>query len=138
MLSDLPEEERHAILRDSCDQIEEKSFTRKFLMEETNQKRAEFADVSMRKAELMQELKDTKDLFKAKLKPLEEREAAILGELKSGGEFVRKECYKFLDQEEGIAAWYDERGYMIDHRPLRPEEKQRSVFQALRKTGTDN
>lgn len=40
MLADTPVEQRAQILRDSCDQIVERSYTRKFDQEEINERRA--------------------------------------------------------------------------------------------------
>lgn len=42
MLADTPVEQRAQILRDSCDQIVERSYTRKFDQEEINERRAEW------------------------------------------------------------------------------------------------
>lgn len=39
MLADTPVEQRAQILRDSCDQIVERSYTRKFDQEEINERR---------------------------------------------------------------------------------------------------
>lgn len=43
MLADTPVEQRAQILRDSCDQIVERSYTRKFDQEEINERRADLA-----------------------------------------------------------------------------------------------
>ena len=138
MLSDTPIVQRAQILRDSCDQIEEKYYTRKFEQEETNERREELASVSIQVSELMAELADVRASFKARLKPLEERKGRILDELKAGGEYIKGETYKFIDADEGKAAWYTPEGYKLEERDLRQEEKQRTVFQTFRKTGTDN
>lgn len=45
MLADTPVEQRAQILRDSCDQIVERSYTRKFDQEEINERRADLANV---------------------------------------------------------------------------------------------
>ena len=62
------------------------------------------------------------------------------------GEWVTGECYQFLDADEGKTALYDPNGYKIEERDMRPEERQRTMFQGIRenmkvqmsKTGTDN
>lgn len=45
MCSDLPVEEREQVMRDNCDQIIERSYTRKFDQDEINQRRAEYANM---------------------------------------------------------------------------------------------
>ncbi len=74
------------------------------------------------------------------MKPLEEQFAKIRDEIKSGGEYVTTECYKFIDNDEGKTAWYSPEGYKLEERDCTPEEKQRTMFQVLRKdkTGTDD
>lgn len=144
MLSETPADQRGQILRDSCDTIEERYYTRKFEQHETNEHREELAGVSIQLSELANEMTDIRADFKAKMKPLEERRTKILDELKSGGEYVRGDVYKFVDTDEGKAAWYSAEGYKLEERDLRPDEKQRSIFQLQRKpgvgerTGTDN
>ena len=56
MLADTPVEQRAQILRDSCDQIVERSYTRKFDQEEINERRADLANVAIQKADLEQSL----------------------------------------------------------------------------------
>lgn len=138
MLSDTPIVQRAQILRDSCDQIEERHYTRKFEQSETNEKREELASVSIQIAETLDELAEARAFFKSKLKPLEERKGKILEELKSGGEFIKGETYKFVDSEEGKVGWYSPEGYKIEERDIRAEERQRTMFQSIRATGTDN
>nr|UWI25202.1 MAG: hypothetical protein [Bacteriophage sp.] len=146
MLADTPLEERAQILRDSCDKIVEKCYTRKFDTKETSEKRAELANVSIQIADLEERLAEIRADYKGRIKPLIERLGKIRGELKAGGEWVSGECYQFLDAEEGKAALYDPSGYKIEERDLRPEERTRTIFQGIRenmtvqmsKTGTDN
>jgi hypothetical protein len=132
MLADLPIEERGQILRDSCDQIEERHYTRKFNQDETNGRREELADVSIQIAEIETEFKTVKDGFRLKLKPLAEEKGKLLQELKTGGEYIKGEVYKFVDAEEGKVAWYTSEGYKLEERDQRPDERQRSLFQEIR------
>ena len=56
MLADTPVEQRAEILKNSCDQILEKSYLAKFDQEETNDLRAELATVHSQMGELEEEL----------------------------------------------------------------------------------
>lgn len=138
MLADTPIENRAQILRDSCDQIEERHYTRKFEQPEINERREELANVSIQLNNLNEELQEIKADYKSKTKPKEERKSRILDELKAGGEYVKSECYKFIDSEMGKVAWYSPEGYKLEERDINPEERQRTTFQTLRRTGTDN
>lgn len=138
MLADTPMEQREQILRDSCDQIVERSYTRKFSGAELAQKRTEYCDVAERVGGLTQELAEVTADIKGKIKPLKERMGGLLDEIKARGEFVRGDCFKFVDQDEGKVGFYDINGYLVEERDMTPEERQRTVFQAIRKTGTDD
>lgn len=110
----------------------------KFDQSEINDLRAELAQVSIMVQELDVELAEIKSEFKNKTKPLGERIGKILEELKSGGEYVKGECFKFIDPDEGKVGWYSPDGYLLEERDIRQEERQRTAFQTLRRTGTDN
>lgn len=133
-------------MRDSCDQILERSYTRKFDQAEINEKRSELANVSIQMQELEQELAEHRATIKGKIKPLSERRGKILDELKSGGEWIKGDCYKFVD-DEGMVGIYSPEGYKLEERPMTQEERQRNVFRILRDqnwkeevpaTGTEN
>lgn len=130
-----PIENRAALLRDNCDQILERSYTRNFGQNEINQKRSELEQVSIEVADLEQELATIRAEYKGRIKPLVERRAKILDELKARGEWVQGECYKFVDYEEGRTAIYTPEGYKIEDRPITPEERQRNIIQASRFIG---
>lgn len=138
MLADTPIEQRESILRDSCDQIVERSYMQRFSIEETNLRRAELAEVAILADDLEQELSRIKTEYRDKIKPLYERIAKIRTDLKSGGEWVKGNCYKFIDEDEGMTGYYSPEGYLLEQRPMTPEEGQRNVFRTLRRTGTDN
>lgn len=138
MLAELPIERRAQILKDSCDKIEERSYLSKYDQEETNLLRAELANVSIQIGTLQEELEGIKSDFKGKLKPLQERINKILYNLKNGGEYVKGECYKFIDEDEERVGWYTPDGYLLEERPITQEERQRTVQMEIRRTGTDN
>ena len=138
MLSETPIEEREQILRDSCDQIVEKSYTRKFGQKELNERRRELSEKAIKLNNLRSELDEIKAEYKQRMKPIEDRFNRVRDEIKAGGEYVTKDCFKFIDQEEGKTAWYNPEGYKIEERDSTPDEKQRTVFQAMRSTGTND
>lgn len=131
-------EERERILSNSCDQIEERYYTRKYTQEEINDTRADLADISLRIADKEEEKRAINEQLKADMKPLVERRTTILGQLKAGGERVKGNVYKMTDPDKNEVGYYNSEGMLIEERPMREDEKQRSVFQIMRNTGTDN
>jgi len=137
MLPDDPREKREQIMRDSCDQIVEKFYTRKFSTEEKQLKNAEYCEVGMKKSALEKELREVSADLKGKIKPLKERQDAILDEIKQGGEQVQGDTFKFVFDEIGKVGFYDTNGYLVEERDMTPEERQRTLFQTIRKNGTE-
>lgn len=134
-----PVGEREQYLKDNCDQIVERSYTRSFSQEDVNERRAELEQVSIQITELDDELAQVRADIKGRIKPLLERRAKILDELKARGEWVKGDVYKFVDVEEGKAGFYAPDGILIDERPITPDERQRNIIQAMRfRTGTDD
>lgn len=136
MLADTPVEQREEILRNSCDQILERSYTRKFDQDEINERRSELANVIIQIADLEQELAEVRADYKGKIKPLQERVSKLRDELKVGGDWIKGDCYKFVDEDEGKVGIYSPEGYLLEQRPMTQDERQRNVFRALR-TGTE-
>ena len=136
MLADTPVEQREEILRNSCDQILERSYTRKFDQEEINERRSELANVIIQIADLEQELAEVRADYKGKIKPLQERVSKLRDELKVGGDWIKGDCFKFVDEVEGKVGIYSPEGYLLEQRPMTQDERQRNVFRALR-TGTE-
>lgn len=138
MLADTPIEQRAQIMADSCDKIEERSYLSKYDQEEINLLRAELADVSILLGNLEEEFAAKKEEYKGKVKPVQERIAKILNNLKNGGEYIKGEVYKFIFEDEGRVAWYTPDGYLLEARPITSEERQKTIQMEIRRTGTDN
>lgn len=114
MLADTPVEQRAQILRDSCDEVVEKSYLSKFSQEETNELRANLVEVQIQMQELTENFDVVKADFKGKMKPLQERIGKMLDDLRKGGEYIKGECYKFIDQDEGRVGYYTPDGYLLE------------------------
>ena len=141
MFANEPIKEREQLLRDNCDQIEQRSFMRSFNQDEVNDRRAELEQVSIQIREHEDYLAGVRADVKGRIKPLLERKSHILDELKARGEYVTADTFKFVDVDEGKTAYYSADGYKVEERPMTPEERQRNIIQATRffnRTGTDD
>ena len=83
MFAEEPVEKREQLLRDNCDQIVERSYTRKFEQHEVNARREELENVSIQVSELEDKLAEIRADYKGRIKPLLERRGLILDELKA-------------------------------------------------------
>lgn len=131
------DEDRRMFLHNNCDATENLGYMRQFSADDTALFKDELADLSISMADLEQELKDISKTTKTQLDPLKKRKKLLLSNIKQKAEYVNEECYKFIDHESSMAGFYSPEGILISSRPLKPEERQRNIFQPI-KTGTND
>lgn len=59
--------------------------------------------------------------YKSKIKPLDERIGKVRDELKAGGDYVKGDCFKFVDEDEGMVGFYTPEGYLLEQRAIRTD-----------------
>lgn len=131
-------EERRQFLADNADAVEKKEYMRHFTPEELLKKKEGLSETCISINDIEQELKEIKKEYVEKLKPLVERKKRVLGELKKKAELVEEDCYKFIDAEAREVGFYNANGDLIESRPAYSEELQTTMFQVIRKTGTED
>ena len=128
--------EKH-LLADNCDAIDKIGYTRRFEPEELDQRKNELAETSISISEIEEEKKAADSGFKLRRKPLDDRKAQLLSDLKNKSEYVTEDCYKFIDHDARMVGFYNSEGELVSSRSIYPEEMQKTIFSAMR-TGTDN
>lgn len=131
-------EERRQFLADNADAVEKKEYMRHFTPEELLKKKEGLSETCIYINDIEEELKEIKKEYAEKLKPLVERKKRVLGELKKKAELVEEDCYKFIDVEAREVGFYNANGDLIESRPAYSEELQTTMFQVIRKTGTED
>lgn len=129
--------EREAFLKDNCDGVEQKGYMKQFSPAELQGKKARLANVSIEIAEIESELKQVKEQYKGKLKPLIEERTSMVSDIKAKAEYVNEVCYRFTDPETKETGFYNAEGDLIESRPATADELQPTLFSIVR-TGTDN
>lgn len=130
--------ERINYLNDNCDKVEEKGYMKKYTPEEIQAMKEDLAETSIKINDISIEKKEFLNSIKERLNPLSAHRATLLKGIKEKAVFVNEKCYKFIDQEEREALFYNSEGDLIEKRPAFPDELQGSIFQVNRKTGTNN
>ncbi len=130
--------ERRAFLKDNCDCVVEKGYMKAFAPEKVTELKEKLAETSIEIGEIEEAKKAAAAQYNAELKPLLEEKSSILRGIKERAEYVKEECYKFVDQEDKMVGFYNSDGDLIESRPANPDELQGTIFQLGRKTGTDN
>jgi hypothetical protein len=138
LAQDVPESERKQYLIDSCDMIDTKGFMKHYSQNELAEKKSELAETSIEIHEIAVQKKQAMDSFKLELKPLQEQKTDLLGKIKQRGEYVREDVYMFKDEQNKMACYYNASGELIEQRPLKPDEMQKSIFTVTAKTGTND
>ena len=129
-------EQRKRFLKDNSDAVVEKSYMKKFTPEQLQGFKEDLAECCMETSEIASELKEIKEQFKMRLKPLQERQSELLRNIRQKAELVTEVCYKFVNQDEKMTYFYNEDGDCIEARQCTADELQKTVFQSLR-TGTE-
>lgn len=135
---DIPEKDRWIFLKDNADAIEEIDYTHQFTSEELAQKKESLAETSIKINDIEVEKKEVVDVYKERLKPLNEEKQKLLEDIKRKSEYKKDvECVKILYHEERMAGYYNRQGELVYFRPLMPQEMQKTTFSINRKTGTE-
>ena len=134
----LDPEDRAQILRDSCDAIEQKGYMVAYTPEELDRMKSELSDVAIQINDIEEEKKAIMAEFTDRLKPLTEDKKALLKGLKEKAYYTKADCFRFTDQNSRMTGYYTRDGSLIEARPATVDELQSTVFQEIRKTGTNN
>lgn len=126
--------ERQNFLRDNCDSVEMLDYTKE-LNEERRNELKESLRADKRAADEL--YKEQDKAYKNQIKHLESESEEIAKTLKEKAEFVREDCFKFIDEETRTAGYYDNEGVLRYTRPIRPDERQGTLQMQIRRTGTE-
>lgn len=144
LFSNLSENERIQMLSDNADTIEEVGYMKSFTSEEMETMKDRLSKIVIDINDIDEEKKAVNDEFKLRKKPLEIEKQELLTNINSKSKYIVEGCYKFCDHDEQTVGFYNKQGILVHCRPMRQEERNRTIFQALRtetpkeKTGTND
>lgn len=121
-----------------ADKVENYSYMQPFTPEEMEQKRVELADKAIKLRGFEKELDEIKDSFKKKMKPIQKEVDSLLTNLHQKAEAREEDCFVFFEQGIGMAIYYNQDGVEVGRRPLYPAERNTTIFNELRKEGTND
>lgn len=129
---------RASFLRDNCDAVEDLGYTKALPTEEMEALKDRLVENNIRLRDVKADKKAANKEFNDQIKQLEESNDEVTGKLKNRSEFVCEPCYKFIDQDARQTGYYNSEGLLVYCRPIRPEEMQKTIFQQIRKNGTED
>jgi hypothetical protein len=119
-----------------ADNVSEGSYTKRLTPEEVQASEKQFAYLSIEIGEEEEKLADYVKAEKERIKLIKQEAGDELKKVKNKTEFVTGKLYEMFDQENRSATIVDERGVIIDVRPLRRDERQKTIFSITDATGT--
>jgi hypothetical protein len=128
-LKDLPKDELDTLLNGENIGIEETSYMKPLTTQELIDKKDQFALAAIDKETIEGELKDIKDEFKSRLKPVQQVLDAARLAIRQRGEWTKGKCYKLPDYDNKMVHIVDVDGNVISSRIMKPEERQFTISQ---------
>lgn len=117
-------------LKNSCDKVEMFSYMKPFTPEEISDYKTELSTEMIKVDTIEAELKEIKDEYKDKLKPLKDTVKQCLTYIRDKARTVNEECY--INYEGEYAVYYNADGEQVYKRPLETSERQKTIFQLNR------
>ena len=127
MFEDKSLNERLSLLRANADKVELMTYAKRLEADQLNQIKESLVDLNVNLSALVEDKKEYVKSANAEIKPIKKEMARIISLINSQTEQVEEECYKFIDQEEGMVAWYNEQGDLITSRRIYPNERQLQI-----------
>lgn len=124
---------RKQFLLDNADGVVEMSYSKSFDADELAKKKTELAEKSIKINDLNEAIKDYKEEVGLELKPLKEEVKNLLGDIKAKSRIVTEKCYKFVDEEERMACFYNAEGVLVSSRPATRDEISPTLFKEFKK-----
>lgn len=131
-----PLEQREQFLSDNSDDVEKVSYSKAFSPEELAKQREDLTDAAIKLADIEEQKKEANAHFKELMKPLEQKKAVAIKNLKDKAMVVEEDCYKFFDEETKMIGFYNKEGDLVSSRPAFPDELQKTIFAEIRSNGT--
>lgn len=131
-----PLEKREQFLSDNSDDVEKVSYSKAFSPEELAKQREDLTDAAIKLADIEEQKKEANAHFKELMKPLEQKKAVAIKNLKDKAMVVEEDCYKFFDEETKMVGFYNKEGDLVSSRPAFPDELQKTIFAEIRSNGT--
>lgn len=128
MFSTLTPNERVAALADNAARIE-KDFPYVHTLDddEVNARKDEFVELSGATNKLEDEFSEVRKDYSDRIKGNKQTMKQTLKTIRTRQADISGTVYIFDDQEAGMMEYYDEQGYMVYSRRMKPEEKQTNI-----------
>jgi thiamine pyrophosphokinase len=129
LMDEVPDNLKMQVLADSADSVENTTYYKPLTQEELEVKREQYFDNQIKLSGFTEELNDIKSGYKDKMKPLQTENVVLLQEVKTKQAEITGTLYHLANHDTGFMETYNESAELVSTRRLRPNEKQKNVFQ---------
>lgn len=137
ILQDVGSIERKQLLRDSASATEKFTYPRALDDAEIRHLKDEFTKNSITMAKHIEAKKEFMVEWKSETKPLTQAMDVQMTRIRSKVEEVTEEVFLMPEHDEEMMGYYNALGILVYQRPLMPEERQFSIIDQTRRTGTN-
>ena len=120
--------ERLMLLQENAAKVEQTTYQRTLSLDDLAARREDLADNCIKLNHFEDELADIKAKFKDDMDPLKVSNKKLLTEIKTKQSTVDGTLFHIANHDDGMMETYDNDGFLIASRRLRPEEKQGNIF----------
>lgn len=120
-------------LKSVADKLEDFSYPRELTVGEIQELQSGLSQDMITVDRAEQELKIAKEVFKSEVKPIKQQIAKNLQMIRTQVEEVKEKVFLLKDLKEEKMGYYSKDGILVFERELRPDEKQYSITDHLRK-----
>lgn len=138
LFQDLPLEERKEMLDANADTVEHLGYSRLLKSEEVDSLKEQLSSTQIKIEDKQEKLSVKSKVLKDEIKGLKESRKLIISKLKTRSEYVEEDCYKMIDEKRRETGYYNKEGILVYSRPARKDELQKTIFQDIRKNGTED
>lgn len=137
LFQDLPLEERKEQLEANADAVEHLGYSRLLPSDEVDALKEQLSSTQIKLDDKQDELSAKAKALKDEIRGLKLVRKSITIMLRTRSEYVEEDCYKMIDGKRREAGYYNKEGILVYSRPARREELQKTIFQVIRKNGTE-
>lgn len=138
LFQELPLDERKEMLEANADAVEHLGYSRLLPSDEVDALKEQLSSTQIKIDEKQEELSAKAKVLKNEIKDLKANRKSITLRLKTRSEYIEEDCYKMVDDKRREVGYYNKEGVLVYSRPARKEELQKTIFAAIRKTGTED
>lgn len=127
LFQELPDEKRAQQLEALSEGAEERDYSVFLTPEELAERKSQFTTLAIKEAKLNDAKKQFLDEIKMELKPIQSEKDGLLQEIKTGTIRETGICYKMVDHNTKMVGYYNNRGQLVEQRPMTMDDRQLSI-----------